>query len=575
MIAVLLAIVVAMAAWIGIRSLMARDQLQAAVPLASQARDQLVAGDGDGAATTLRRFAQHAESAAGLTSDPIFAAGTAVPVVGPNLKALGTVAGVVDDIATDGVAPLILLAGSLDLGAFAPVDGRIDYAPLIDAAPALQTASVVFDRARDDVVAIDTSGTIGEVTDAVQQLSSTVDEAASALHGAAVTARLLPPMLGSEGQRDYLLLFQNNAELRATGGIPGALAVVTAADGGLSLTAQAAANDFPRYPQPVLPVDATEQSLFGNDFARYMQNVNYTPEFPSAAQSAREMWARQYGQSLDGVIAVDPVFLGYLLEATGPITLASGDTLDADSAASFLLSTVYQKYPVPATQDLIFADAARQVFSTLTDSQLDIPALAKAFARGSSERRILIWNADEGEQALLAGSTFSGSLEPASDDQDTIGVFFNDATGAKMDVYLQASTSVAVDACTAGSTRWRTDVELSSTAPADAATSLPAYVRGNGASGVASGSIRTRVLVYGPVDAVVTAVQQDGVDVAAQVEQQFGRGVSQLVVDLAPGQSTVVSTEVTRDGAPAAVLQTRMTPILGYTQPKIRSLSCD
>ncbi|TFB67457.1 DUF4012 domain-containing protein [Cryobacterium sp. Hz9] len=39
--------------------------------------------------------------------------------------------------------------------------------------------------------------------------------------------QLLPAMLGADGQRSYLLLFQNNPEVRATGGLPGAFAEIS------------------------------------------------------------------------------------------------------------------------------------------------------------------------------------------------------------------------------------------------------------------------------------------------------------------------------------------------------------
>ena len=56
--------------------------------------------------------------------------------------------------------------------------------------------------------------------------------------GGATVARLLPPMLGQDGPRDYLLVVQNNAEIRSTGGLPGSLQILTADNGKLTLAEQ-------------------------------------------------------------------------------------------------------------------------------------------------------------------------------------------------------------------------------------------------------------------------------------------------------------------------------------------------
>ena len=54
-----------------------------------------------------------------------------------------------------------------------------------------------------------------------------------------------------------------------------------------------------------------------------MQDVNLTPDFPTAAATAQAMWERKTGQHVDGVLSLDPVALGYILDATGPVKITS------------------------------------------------------------------------------------------------------------------------------------------------------------------------------------------------------------------------------------------------------------
>src|SRR5690606_257909 len=120
-------------------------------------------------------------------------------------------------------------------------------------------------------------------------------EAAGSLAAVERAAKLVPVMLGAEGPRNYVLLFQNPAELRSTGGIPGALALIHTENGRIDLAAQASSSDFPHYDAPVLELSSETRGLYGDITGEYIQDVNLTPEFPLSAQLAREMWRLQFG----------------------------------------------------------------------------------------------------------------------------------------------------------------------------------------------------------------------------------------------------------------------------------------
>jgi len=87
-------------------------------------------------------------------------------------------------------------------------------------------------------------------------------------------------------------------------------------------------------------------------------------------------------------VALDPVVLGYLLRATGPITLATGDQLNAENAVEMLLRDVYERYEEPAEQDLFFASAASSVLDALGGGKADPSALIDALVQAGAERRI-------------------------------------------------------------------------------------------------------------------------------------------------------------------------------------------
>ncbi|MGP2481120.1 DUF4012 domain-containing protein, partial [Listeria monocytogenes] len=88
-----------------------------------------------------------------------------------------------------------------------------------------------------------------------------------------------------------------------------------------------------------------------------IQDVTQVPDFAVGAPLAREMWRRQTGTAVDGVIAVDAVALSSLLEATGPVTLPTGDVLTSADAVPLLLDEVYRRYPDPKSHDVFFQSA--------------------------------------------------------------------------------------------------------------------------------------------------------------------------------------------------------------------------
>jgi hypothetical protein len=572
--AALAALLVLWIAWIAARALLARGELEQAVPLASSVQRDLLAGDSAGAASGVAALRDHSARAVSLTGDPVWAVTEHVPVVGPNLRAFREISGIVDRIGGDALQPVVGIAGTLDVGSLTPKDGRLDLDPIVAAQEPVRQADDALVAALDDVTAIDTGSTIRPVADAVARLRDTVGKAAETLAVVRHVTDLAPAMLGADGDRKYLLMFQNNAEVRSTGGIPGALALVRTGDGAFSLTEQDA-RAFPRLAQPALPLDPQTAGLYGTITGRYMQDVTLTPEFPQAAPLAAEMWRLKHGEAVDGVISIDPVALSYLLEATGPITLATGDVLRSEDAVDLLLHDVYLRYTNPDVQDAVFASVADAVFSKVSSGDVDPVALVSALGRAAEERRILIWSSRADEQATLAGTTFEGSLPTTNDESTVFGVFLNDSTGAKMDYFLSLATTQGMAMCRDdGRPDYRTEVTLTSSAPADAG-SLPLTITGGGVYGVAPGDVKTRVAVYGPPGTVPLRVLIDDQETQFQPEVVGGRAVAQVEVTLAPGQQVRITVDTLGDKKTDTPLSIVTTPVINTIATQFRSLSCD
>jgi hypothetical protein len=526
-----------------------RDDLRSVATLMVTFRDQLAAGDVGSARATLTALREHTGAARADTSGWLWRLAAHAPVVGDDAAAVSTAAGVLDDLARDALPALIDVMADVDPHALVPRGGRVDVGALTRAAPRLVTAAKAVRRARDRIAAIDADGLIPAVRTAITGLRAELERAAGPADVAARVATVLPAMLGATRPRTYLVLFQNLAEVRATGGAPNAYAVVRADRGRIRFVGQGtAAADLRSFPAPVLPLEPAMRALYSERLGKFPADVNFTPHFPTAARLAREMYRQRSGATVDGVLATDPVALAHLLRATGPLRLPSGAVMTSGNAVRLLLSDVYAALPSPAAQDAFFAGAAKATFERLLGERLDPAATVAALARAAEERRILVWSADPAEQSAIAGTVLEGALPEHDGDRPTIGVFLNDGTGAKLSYYLTGSITVRAGTCRADGRRLlRVAIRLRSSAPK--AGLSPSVVGTLGL--VPRYTTRTNVMIFSPVGGAIGAVRHDGRPGRLGGGWERGRAVGVVRVDLRPGQASTLEADVLAGAAPA------------------------
>ncbi|PZF62497.1 hypothetical protein DEI92_03190 [Curtobacterium sp. MCBD17_034] len=573
----LVAIVVLSFVWVGVRGFLAERDLRTSMSLVSEIKADVASGKGEQAKSAAEQLEQRAASASRLTSDPIWRTYEHAPFLGSNLRAIRQIAAITDAVATGAVRPAVSVLSGFNAASLAPKSGKVDLSPLVKAQEPITKAAGSLRGALRSADAIDAGRTISPVESAVDQLRTALQSASEEAAAADHVVRLAPDMLGAAGPKRYLLLFENNAELRSGGGIPGAVALLHTDDGAISLERQASSSDFPKAASPVLPLPVDAQGLYGAITGEYIQDVTLTPRFSTSAKLVRAMWKQKYGEDVDGVLSLDPVTLGYILKATGPVTLPTGDTLSSSNAVPLLLSQVYARYPDNAEQDEFFAAAAVGVFEKIATGAFDPSALVAALTRGADEGRVKLWSEDAHQEQIVKQTPVSGAL-PASDDSTArFGVYLNDATGAKMDYYLTKQIAVGSKVCRAdGRPTWTVQVTLKNTAPADAATSLPRYVTGGGDFGVSPGNVGTNVAIYAPRTGVFLSASQDGKAASPQTALDGRYPVVQIPTLLSPGQSTTLTVQFLGPKAAAGhTVAAESTPGVHQTVTRPVDVTCE
>lgn len=552
--------------WLGARAQVIRTEMAAASTLLPQFKNQLLAGDESGAEETLRLLQNHANSSRAAATDPLWLAASATPWIGANFSAVTELATSAVDLADGAARPLLGTIGSVSIDAFSPVNGRFDIDSLSLASPNIVAAANAVESTHDRLASIDDSILLPEVAGPLARAVAILGDSRHALSAAADASRILPDMLGAKEPRNYLVLVQNNAEVRATGGLSGALVVLRAEKGSIRITSQTSGAALGRF-TPSVPVDPAQRLIYSNRLGSFIGDVNLTPDYPTVAQSAKAMWESRHGSVIDGVVALDPVVLSHILEASGPIALDSENevtaaaglpsTLTAGNVVQTLLSDVYTRLASNSAQDAYFAHASQEIFEALATGKTSGEKLLAALTKSASENRLHIWSSRLEDQRVLRRTLIGGDVSVPPAGGSVFGVYFNDGTGAKMDYYMRRTVQL-VEVCTNSEySDYKVKVKTTNAAPANAAASLPKSVTGDGRYGTPPGTVQTNVVVYGPAMSQLDTTVQDGLKVTFGSHLHGNRPVGVVTTRLAPGQISEIEmtfVKVVQHADPAVIV---------------------
>lgn len=536
--------------WLTYQGSVLKSELAAATSLLPSLRDQVTENDSPAALATAGKLASHTTAARKAATDPLWIAASAIPWLGANFEAATEVATAADDVAHLGVKPLAGVFESLDWKKIVPTSKGADLKPLLSVEPKIKSAAYAIRTSENRLSAIETDRLLPLVSQPLVSARDDLKTLRIGLDAAADFASLAPSMLGAEQPKKYLLLIQNNSEVRASGGIPGALALLTVDNGQLSLSDQSSAGEMGVFVPPV-DTDPEQRQIYSGRLGKFMQDANLTPDFPTAASIARTMWENKTGQRVNGVLSIDPVALGYILDATGPVQVGGAELQALDTGAlplkltgrnvvRTLLSDVYSQIAEPALQDAYFAIVAKEVFGALASGKGQPESLVPALTRGVETGRILLWSPDGSEQSIISKYPLGGAISGGSVSPAQFGVYFNDGTGAKMDYYVKRTVQILKECTNDGYGQVKVRVTSTNTAPRDAATSLPKYVTGGGAFGVPAGTVQTNVVAYGPVQSNVESAAADGNKIGFASHTHGGRPVGAVTVALPPGKKSTI-----------------------------------
>ncbi len=485
-----------------------------------------------------------------------------VPVYGQDVKSVQKLGATASDLVEEALVPVADGLSGLKLSELLQ-DGAINVSILEKLIDALDDATPVIQTSISTINSLPEAH-ISQLKSILDKVKDPLNEANDTLTSAQPILKVLPQMLGADGQtRNYLVVAQNNAEIRATGGFPGATGIVSVTDGRITMgdfqsIKNLAGDDYAEDQDP------KETAMFSHENDVTAQIITCNPDFPVSAKHLAHLWNQRFGTMPDGVIALDPVVLQNLLGLVGAVTAPDGDVVDGTNAASVLLNGTYKKFGNDGdAQDEYFSAVAglafKQIMGNLGDA--DVEKFMSVLETAAKENRLLAWMQDADEQAAIVKFNLAGDI---AEDEATpeLGVYINDNTWAKMTWYMSVNTTLSDPVLSADGTKTytATTVIRNNLTDEEAAT-LPTYITGSNPALSGLGNMIEEVMLYAPAGGTISNISCDlgntFVEGTYSTLQTWRTGAQ---IQIEPGHEAVITYTVKTSANATTDLTVRTTP---------------
>ncbi len=470
---------------------------------AVQALGALARRDGPAAEAHFGKARALLAAAGAKLASPEVRLASAVPVAGGNVRAARDALWVGQELAEAGAAlshALVLFPQDWGLHR-----GELDMAPFRAALPMLEEAGRHVDAALGASSGLPRRFLLPQVRRASSRAREAAIEA-SRFGSYLPLLKVLPALLGEEGERVYFIAAENPAELRGTGGFVGAYGELRVARGRISLGAFSPTvgtlNARVAKPAP-LPPEISRYRRFEAD--RLWQNVNMTPDFPSAARVMEALYPLSGGRPIDGVLGLDPEGLAVLLRQVGPVEVPGLGKVGAAELTRFV--TFEAALRAGQRRKEVLGETAMAIWSRVLSSRLRLDrgfleALGDAVLRG----HIKIHSSHPEEEAALARAGLDGGVPfpcglpcPA----DYLLVVGENAAGNKVDQFVSRSLRYRVDPDPSGVLRSSLELVAANRMP----SGLPPDLIGPSLRGDPPGLMRLYTSVFRAPGTLLDAVQ--------------------------------------------------------------------
>lgn len=249
----------------------------------------------------------------------------------------------------------------------------------------------------------------------------------------------LQEIFGGNGQRRYLLTFQNPAELRPTGGFIGSFAILDVKDGKIVNFEIPAGGSYDLDGQlqehliPPLPLTLINKRW-------EFQDANWFPDFRASAEKTLWFYNHSRNATADGVIAINASVLERLLGIIGPISDSSRNlNLSSENALSIIQDQV-ENGPEKLLNKpkKILSDLAPTILDTIrkAPTKILLPLLGN-LEEALNQKEIQAYFTDPSAESAVISSGWGGAIAETDPNSDYLLVVNTNLEGQKSDARIR------------------------------------------------------------------------------------------------------------------------------------------
>lgn len=226
------------------------------------------------------------------------------------------------------------------------------------------------------------------------------------------TKDLLPAILGFDREKKYLVLFQNNMELRSGGGFIGSYGILTFKNGKMQdfkiHDVYEADGQLKGHIEPPFPIRRYIPQVH-----LFLRDSNFNIDFLKGASISAQMLSKEINDVVDGVIAIDITFVKNLIGVLGKVYVSDYKEIVDKDNFYLLTQTHSEKDFFPgSSQKKNFLNSLFNAISNDTTSKKSIsyPALLSLVGKSILEKHIIFAFSDPKVQEVFTINGFSSSI---------------------------------------------------------------------------------------------------------------------------------------------------------------------
>lgn len=244
-------------------------------------------------------------------------------------------------------------------------------------------------------------------------------------------------LMGDRYPHRYLILLQNNNEIRPSGGFIGSYAIIDVNDGLIQNIEVFDSYDIDgSYGAVIEPPD--EFKSFTSNWR--FRDSNYSHDFPTSAAKARWFLQKEGGPSVDTVIAINQGLLKDLLEISGPVQVGEFGKLDSGNY-ELLLSYVIESKAFGPEDPKHILKVFIPAFKEAIFKQQNISKVSTKLYKAVQQKHIMLYSSDEEVQAFFDAMDLSGRVYQEQEGEDYFSLVHISIGGTKSEKFIEEKIS--------------------------------------------------------------------------------------------------------------------------------------